>query len=99
MDHQIEHDGDLGATRIERRQSIALDESWLVHERQCRANRAIETLDVSGLDQRARPPSERKQLVRLFERGGDRLLDEKMPTMLERSLRHCKVRGGRHSDG
>ena len=49
VDHQIEHDGDVRAARIERREPVALDEPRRVDVRQRRAHGAIEPLDVAGL--------------------------------------------------
>jgi hypothetical protein len=53
VDHEIEHDGDVRAARIEGREPVALDEARLFDIRQRRTNCAIEPLDVTGLDERA----------------------------------------------
>ncbi len=76
VDHEIEHDGDVRTARIERRQTIALDEAGLLDVRQRGTNRAIESLDVACLDQRARSRRDPQELVRLGQRRRDRLLDE-----------------------
>ena len=49
MNHQIEHHSHIRPARIEWCQSIAFDEQWRVHERNRRADRAIEPLDVPDL--------------------------------------------------
>ena len=76
VDHQIQNDSDVGTTRIEWRQSIALDKPRLVDVRQRGTNRAVEPLDMACLDQCTGPLRQRQQLVSFTERRRDRLLDE-----------------------
>ena len=78
VDHEVEHDRDVGPARIERRQAVALDEPRRVDVRQRGADRAIEPLDVARLHQRAVRARERQHLVGLVERRRDRLLDQRM---------------------
>ena len=68
MDHQIEHDRDVGAPGLERRQPLALDVPRPVQVRLRRADRAVEALDVPHLEQHPRPLRRGDQRVRLGQR-------------------------------
>jgi hypothetical protein len=98
VNHEIEHDGDVGATRIERREAIALDEPGRAHVRQRRPNGAVESLDVAGLHDHTRSPREREQLVRLLEADRDWLLDEDVLSTFQGCLRDDVMRRSRHDD-
>ena len=76
VNHEVEHDRDVGAARIEGCEPIALDESRPLDVRERSANCPVEPLDVSRLDQGAGALRQRQELVRLAERRRDRLLDE-----------------------
>jgi hypothetical protein len=92
------HDGDIGAPRIERRETIAVDEPRRFDERQRGAHGAVEPLDVPRLHQRARARRDREQLIGLGERCRDRLLDQQVTAAFERGPRDGEMRGRRHGD-
>ena len=98
VDHQVEHDRDVGAARIERRQPVALDEPRVVDVRQRGAHGAIEPLDVAGLQHRARAPRDREQRVGFLDRRRDRLFDQHVQPALERRRGDGVVRRRRHDD-
>ncbi len=74
-----------------------MNRGWL-DVRQRRPNRAIESLDMTGLDDRAGSRRDRQQRVGLLERRGDRLLDQHMHAALERLVRDLEVPRRRHDD-
>jgi hypothetical protein len=98
VNHEIEHDGDVRAARIERREPVALDEARLLDVRQRRANRAIESLDVPGLHERTRAAARWRELIGLVQGRGDRLLDQHVNAALQRRGRGGEVRRRRHDD-
>ena len=99
MDHEIEHDGHVGTARIERREPIAFDEAWRIHEWHGGAHGTIEALHVAHLQQHAGGAGTHQQVVGLVERYGKRLLDKDMLAAIESGRRHGVMCGGRHHDG
>ena len=55
VDHEVEHDGDVGAAGLERRQPLALDVARAVEIGLGRAERAVVALDVAHLELEAAP--------------------------------------------
>ena len=96
VDHEIEHDSDIGPAWIERRQPITVDESRRLDERQGGTHRPIEPLDMPGLDQCPALRGDGQQFIRFGERRGQRLLDQQMTPALERRPGHREVRWRRH---
>jgi hypothetical protein len=76
VNHQVQHYRDVRSTRIERSQSVTIDEPRRLDKWQRRANRSVEPLDVTRLDERASACGDRQQLVGFRQSCGDRLLDE-----------------------
>ena len=99
VDHQVEHDRDVGAARIERREPVALDEARRVDVRQRRADRAVEPLDVSRLQRSRRAPL-RSRAARRPPRASSRSASRSARACPRSSaaLRDGVVRRRRHDD-
>ena len=69
MDHQVEHDVDVGAAFTERRQALALDEARPDHAPTQRADGGIEALEMADLQDAAPANRELEQLLPLVDRS------------------------------
>ena len=98
MDHEVEHDVHLRAALLEGGEPLALDEERPRHALGERAERLVVALDVSRLEHQLLAFGELDQLVGLGERGGDRLFDQEVQTLLQALSRHRVVAIGRHRD-
>ena len=99
VDHQVEHDRDVGAARIERRQPIALDEPRRCRRTAARAHGAVEALDVARLQ--ARRPSARAIASSASASSSVAAIGFSISTCkpaLQRRRGHRVVRRRRHDD-
>src|SRR5437868_1183260 len=96
VNHQIEHDGDVGAARAERRQPFAVDEPRSLDVRQRGAYRAIEPLDVTDLNQHSLLAGEIEECICLFESCRDRLFDEDVLPARDRGAGDVEMRRRGH---
>ena len=76
VDHEIEHDGDVGAARLEGGEALALEVERMVQQRLRGPQRLVEALDVPDLQLDALPRRLGDQLVGLAHGGGERLFHE-----------------------
>ncbi len=76
MDHQVEHDADVGAARLERREPVRLDEARGRQLAGHGQDHGIEPLQVAHLQHQPVAGGKRDELACLVRRGGDRLLDQ-----------------------
>jgi len=76
MDHEIENDVDVEGTRREDAESMRLEEHWVGEGCEGGGDGRIEALEVTDGDNAALCLGERKDVVRLSEGCGERLLDE-----------------------
>ena len=99
VDHEVEHDGDVGAARLERRQPLALDVAGSVEIGLGRAERAVVALDVArpGAGPRSRP-RRGDERVGLGHRRRQRLLHQHRDAALERPEPDRGVRRRGHRD-
>ena len=99
VDHQVEHDRDVGAPRLERRQPLALDVPRPVEIGLRRAKRAVVALDVPDL--KLHPAARRRgdQGVGLGQRRRERLLHQHRDAAPQRPEAHLGVGRRRHGDG
>jgi hypothetical protein len=98
VNHEIEHDGDIGAARLERSQPKTLDVARTVQERLRRPECAVVPLDVTHLQ--LHPPSlgAGDEVVRLSQRYRERLLHEHGDAHIERACANLSVGRGGHRD-
>jgi hypothetical protein len=73
VDHQVQYHATSAPRGTERREAVALDEARPVHVGERAADRAIESLDVTGLDERARAIGDREKFSPLRQRARQRL--------------------------
>ena len=100
MDHQVEHDVDVGAARLERREAMRLDETRRAELALERDDGRIEAFEVTDLQHATHARGRRHELARLVERLGDRLFDEHVDAVLETAHgdRVVQRRGRRDAD-
>ena len=99
VDHEIEHDGHIGAARTERRETVALDKPGAIDKRHRRADRTIKPFDVTNLQQHTGRSRPRQQIVGFVKRHRERLLDEYVLAAIDRRRCNRMVSGRRHHDG
>ena len=78
VNHEVEHDPDVGAAIWERRKPMRFDEARMGQARFQRAEHRIETLDMPDLQNEMAPRRELSQLTRLGRVIRDWLLDQQM---------------------
>ena len=76
MNHQVEDDVDIGAASFERREPVALDETYAAKLVARRKQRWIESLDVADLQLDVLRVGKLGELAGLAARRCQRLLDE-----------------------
>src|SRR5438270_3363491 len=98
VDHQIEHHGDVRAAEAERRQSLAVDEPRTLDVWKRRPHRAVESFDVSDLHDDPALLRQIEQGIRFLKRRRNRLLDEDVPTSVDRRAGNRKMLRCRYHD-
>src|SRR5665213_627012 len=98
VDHQIQHDADVGAARGKRRQAMALDEFRLGGDGLEKCENGIEPLDVANLEDTIFLLRDLNEFGGLFGTIGHRFFDEDVFALREQSFRDVKVRGGGRDD-
>ena len=91
VNHQIEHDADVGAAIWIRRESMRFDETRMHQSRLERAQDRIESLDVANLKDQLIPRGQFRQLGRVRGIFRDRFLDQQMSATLQKRKRNCMV--------
>src|SRR5947209_8833345 len=91
VNHQIEHDADVGAAIWIRRESMRFDETRMRQSRLERAQDRIESLDVTNLKDQLIPRGQFRQLGRVRGIFRDRFLDQQMFATLQKRKRNCMV--------
>src|SRR5712691_7433106 len=98
VNHEIEHDTDVGAPIWKRREPMRLDKARMRQTRLERAQDGIEALDVPDLQNELSLRGKGRELARLQGVFGDRFLDQEMLSFLQERLRDCEMRAGRRGD-
>lgn len=98
MDHQVEHDADIGAAAAERGQAAGVDEDRVVDHRGIAQPRHREALQVADLQDDAAGVGLGDHGVGLFQRDGDRLLDQDMDAGRDAVARDREMEWRRRAD-
>ena len=83
VNHEVEDNGDVSATRVEECQAVCLDEKRLFDERLCRDESRVKAFHMPHLHLYARLIGEFLQSVGLVGRGDDGLFDKYMFAFLQ----------------
>ena len=98
VDHQVQHNVDIQATRAELRHPLNFDEAGHKTRRQHSLNGGIVELDMAHRQHHPARGGGCHQRVRLVQGGGDRLLHQNVDPGLDQTSRDFKVIHGRHGD-
>ena len=96
MDHEIEHDVDVGPAAFESAEPLGFDEERPVEHGGELDERGIEALEVTDGKREPAAFRGRDQRIGFFQRSRDRFLDERMHARLEARSGDVEVRFGRH---
>ena len=98
MNHQVEHDIDIGRARIERRQPVRLDKCRRLQLISQVQQRRIETFEMTDLDNQIIGQRQFDQIIGFINGDRDRFLDQHVAAMFEEVARDLMVQRGRCSD-
>ena len=98
VDHEVQHDVDVGAALGERREAVTLDEARLADDAVERADRRVEALEMADLQHAPAADGELEQRLALVHRRGERLLDQHVDPGVEQVARDGVVQLGRDGD-
>ncbi len=98
VDHEIQHDGDVGASRLKWRESPAFDEAGTVEVGFGGPERGVEPFDVPYLELDPGFGRRGDEGIGLGERPGQGFFHEDRNTALERRDSNVGVLRGRHRD-
>ena len=96
VDHQVENDVHVERTRREDAEPVHLEEHGLGEQRNGRAHRGIEALQMAGLGDAAVVAGERDQFIGFGNAGRQRLLDQDIDPALHQLAGDFTMRDGRH---
>ena len=98
MDHQVEHDADVRAARLEWREPVRLDEARRGQLVRDGKDHGIEALEVAHLQNEPLAAGQRDELARLVRRRRDRFLDQHVGAGREEIAGNSVVQRGRRRD-
>ena len=98
VDHEIEHDADVGAAQLERREPVRLDEAQLLQTAGRGQDRRIETFEVADLQRAVVNTRDVDELARLGNGGRDGLLDEHVNAVPEQRAADRMMQWSRHRE-
>jgi hypothetical protein len=98
MNHEIEDHRHVGSSWLKAGQTKRLDKAGLLQVRRAGTQRRVEALDMADGECASPRVRERHEVIRLFERSCQGLLDENVAARVERSARHRMVLDRRHRD-